>query len=84
MRIELNRVAEILDGVRIFAELGVDNTPRVVRRSVTWIALNDVGKGSNIAGVGGLSRRFGVEFRHVRIQPAERLAARRKRQRDRR
>ena len=71
-------------GVRILAELGVDDAARVVSSGVLRIALNDVGQGSNIAGVGSLSPRFGVEFRHMRVQSAKRLAARRKHQRHRR
>ena len=79
MGIKLNRMAEILDRVRIFAELGVDDAARIVSSSVGWIALNDVGKGSNIADVGGLSPRFGVDLRHMRVKSAQRLAACRKR-----
>ncbi len=84
MRIELDRMAEILDCVRILAELGVDDAARVVSGRVGGIALNDVGEGRDIAGVGGLSPRFRVDLRHVGVKSAERLAACRKHQRDRR
>ena len=75
MGIKLNRMTEILDGVRILAKLGVDDATRVVGGGVSWIALNDLAKGGDIPCVGGLSPRFGVNLRHMRVEAAERLTA---------
>ena len=78
MRIELDRMAEVLDRVRILAELGVDDAARVVGGRVSDCA-GYLSKGGDIARVGRLSPGFGINLRYMRVQPAERLTACRER-----
>ena len=52
MRVEFDRVAEVIDRVRVAPQFGVDDAARIVRCRITRIARNDFPQGSKIPGVG--------------------------------
>ena len=67
IRIDFDRVREVVDRVGIAPELGVDDAARVVSGRVTRIALDDLGQRCDIAGVGGLCCGVGLDLGHMRV-----------------